>query len=49
LRIFLSALYKPIAYSVLGVIITRQMLMVQFATYILSLAITLLQNLISSA
>jgi len=49
LRIFLSALYKPIAYSVLGVIITRQMLMVQFATYILSLAITLLQNLISAA
>ena len=49
LRIFLSALYRPIAYTVLGVTVTRQMLMVQFATYMLSLAITLLQNLISSA
>ena len=49
LRIFLSALYRPIAYTVLGVTVTRQMLMVQFTTYLLSLAVTLLQNLVSSA
>jgi len=49
LRIFLSALYQPIAYTILGVTITRQMLIIQFSTYLISLVATLLQNLISAA